>query len=135
MKWIDEVDGEFNGSPCKIRVGYSESDYDKNLREQRVGNVVKDYGIWDRPKVGSISANDIINDSTPSLRDTIINDLIKKREMNLLYHCRYQLADIVKMINAANTTDDLNLELLKVLVSDIKKYSEKIYEMDRRSRL
>ena len=25
------------------------------------------------------------------------------------------------MINVANTTDDLNLELLKVLVSDIKK--------------
>ena len=69
----------------------------------------------------SVSADDIINDSTPSLRDTIINDLIKKREMNLLYHCRYKLADIVKMIDAANTTDDLNLELLKVLVSDIKK--------------
>ena len=69
----------------------------------------------------SISADDIINDSTQSLRDTIINESIKKREMNLLYHCRYQLADIVKMINAANTTDDLNLELLKVLVNDIKK--------------
>ena len=30
MKWIDEVDGEFNGKPCKIKVGisnsYSESD-------------------------------------------------------------------------------------------------------------
>ena len=25
MKWTDELDGEFNGSPCKIRVGYSES--------------------------------------------------------------------------------------------------------------
>ena len=25
MKWTDEVDGEFNGNPCKIRVGYSES--------------------------------------------------------------------------------------------------------------
>ena len=25
MKWTDEIDGEFNGSPCKIRVGYSES--------------------------------------------------------------------------------------------------------------
>ena len=57
----------------------------------------------------SVSANDIINDSTPSLRDTIINDLIEKREMNLLYHCRYKLADIVKMIDVANTTDDLNL--------------------------
>ena len=82
----------------------------------------------------SVSANDIMNDSTPSLRDTIINDLIEKREMDLLYHCRYQLADIVKMNNAANTTDDLNLELLKVLVGDIKKVAEKIYEMDRRIR-
>ena len=25
MKWTDEIDGEFNGNPCKIRVGYSES--------------------------------------------------------------------------------------------------------------
>ena len=25
MKWTDELDGEFNGNPCKIRVGYSES--------------------------------------------------------------------------------------------------------------
>ena len=25
MKWLDEVDGEFNGSPCKIRVGVSET--------------------------------------------------------------------------------------------------------------
>ena len=71
--------------------------------------------------LGGVSANDIMNDSVPSLGDTIINELIEKREMNLLYHCRYQLADIVKMINAANTTDDLNLELLKVLVDDIKK--------------
>ena len=30
---------------------YFESDYDKNLREQRVNNVVKDYGICVRPKV------------------------------------------------------------------------------------
>ena len=30
---------------------YFESDYDKNLREQRVNNVVKDYGILVRPKV------------------------------------------------------------------------------------
>ena len=44
----------------------------------------------------SISANDIMNDSIPSLRDTIINELIEKRDVNLLYHCRYQLADIVK---------------------------------------
>ena len=36
---------------------YFESDYNKNLREQRVNNVVKDYGIWDRPKVGGVSEN------------------------------------------------------------------------------
>ena len=121
MKWTDELDGEFNGSPCKIRVGvsetYSESDYDKNLREQRV----KDYGIWDRPKVGSISVDDLLNDGIPSFRDSLINKLIEKREMNLLYHCRYQLVDIITMIDSANTADDLNLELLKVLVGDILK--------------
>ena len=89
MKWIDELDGEFNGKPCKIKVG--------------------------------VSANDIMNDSIPSIRDGVTNELIEKREMNLLYHCRYQLADIIKMIDVANTTDDLNLELLKVLVGDIKK--------------
>ena len=99
---------------------YFESDYDRNLREQRVNNVVKDYGNFDRPKVGGVSADDLLNDSVPSFRDTIINELIEKREMNLLYHCRYQLVDIIKMINVANTTDDLNLELLKVLVGDIK---------------
>ena len=121
MKWTDELDGEFNGSPCKIRVGYSESDYDKNLREQRVGNVVKDYGIWDRPKVGSISVDDLLNDGIPSFRDSLINKLIEKREMNLLYHCRYQLVDIITMIDSANKSEDLSLELLKVLVDDIKK--------------
>ena len=124
MKWTDKLDGEFNGSPCKIRVGvsetYSESDYNKNLREQRVNNVVKDYGIWDRPKVGSVSANDLLNDGVPSFSDSLINTLINNREMNLLYHCRYQLVDIITMIDSANTTDDLNLELLKVLVGDIK---------------
>ena len=124
MKWTDKLDGEFNGSPCKIRVGvsetYSESDYDKNLREQRVNNVVKDYGNFDRPKVGSISVDDLLNDGIPSFRDSLINKLIEKREMNLLYHCRYQLVDIITMIDSANTTDDLNLELLKVLVGDIK---------------
>ena len=37
---------------------YFESDYDKNLREQRVNNVVKDYGIWDRPKVSGVSVSE-----------------------------------------------------------------------------
>ena len=121
MKWTDEIDGEFNGNPCKIRVGYSESDYDKNLREQRVDNVVKDYGIWDRPKVGSISVDDLLNDGITSFRDSLINKLIEKREMNLLYHCRYQLVDIITIIDSANKSEDLNLELLKMLVGDIKK--------------
>ena len=120
MKWTDKLDGEFNGSPCKIRVGYSESDYDKNLREQRVNNVVKDYGIWDRPKVGSVSANDLLNDGVPSFRVLFINALIKKQEVDLLYYCRCQLVDIITMIDVANTADDLNLELLKALVGDIK---------------
>ena len=125
MKWTDEIDGEFNGNPCKIRVGvsetYSESGYDKNLREQRVNNVVKDYGIWDRPKVGSVSANDLLNDDVPSFRVLFINALIKKQEVDLLYYCRCQLVDIITMIDVANIADDLNLELLKALVGDIKK--------------
>ena len=25
MKWTSKLDGEFNGNPCKIRVGYSET--------------------------------------------------------------------------------------------------------------
>ena len=25
MKWTDEIDGEFNGKPCKIKVGVSNS--------------------------------------------------------------------------------------------------------------
>ena len=98
---------------------YSESDYNKNLREQRVGNVVKDYGNFDRPKV--ISVDDLLNDGIPSFSDSLINKLIEKREMNLLYHCRYQLVDIITMIDSANKSEDLNLELLKVLVGDIKK--------------
>ena len=98
---------------------YFESDYDKNLREQRVNNVVKDYGNFDRPKVG-VSADDLLNDSVPSFRESFIKALIHKREMNLLYHCRYQLVDIITMIDIADTADGLNLKLLKVLVGDIK---------------
>ena len=100
---------------------YFESDYDNNLREQRVNNVVKDYGNFDKPKVGGISADDLMDDSVTSFRESFINALIHKREIELLYHCRYQLVDIIKMIDAADTADDLNLELLKVLVCDIKK--------------
>ena len=25
MKWTDKLDGEFNGNPCKIRVGFNET--------------------------------------------------------------------------------------------------------------
>ena len=99
---------------------YFESDYDKHLREQRVNNVVKDYGNFDRPKVGGASADDLLNDSVPSFRVSFINALIHKREVDLLYYCRCQLVDIITMIDVANTADDLNLELLKVLVGDIK---------------
>ena len=99
---------------------YFESDYNKDFQEQIVNNVVKDYGNFDRPKVGGVSADDLMNDSIPSFRDSLINALINNREMNLLYHCRYQLVDIITMLDSANTTDDLNLELLKVLVGDIK---------------
>ena len=41
---------------------YFESDYDKNLREQRVNNVVKDYGNFDKPKVGGDLGRKIIGD-------------------------------------------------------------------------
>ena len=36
---------------------YFESDYDKHLREQRVNNAVKDYGILVRPKVSDASVS------------------------------------------------------------------------------
>ena len=71
-------------------------------------------------KVGGVSADDLMNDSVPSFRESFINALIKKQETNLLYYCRCQLVDIITMIDSANTTDDLNLELLKVLVGNIK---------------
>ena len=99
---------------------YFESDYDKNLREQRVNNVVKDYGNFDKPKVGGVSADDLLNDSVPSFRVSFINAVINKQEVDLLYYCRCQLVDIITMIDFADTADDLNLELLKVLVGDIK---------------
>ena len=89
MKWTDEIDGEFNGNPCKIRIG-------------------------------GVSANDLLNGNVSSFRVSFINAVIKKQEVDLLYHCRCQLVDIITMIDVANTTDDLNLELLKVLVGDIK---------------
>ena len=68
-----------------------------------------------------VSADDLMNDSVPSFRVLFINALIKKQEVGLLYYCRCQLVDIITMIDVANTADDLNLELLKVLVGDIKK--------------
>ena len=100
---------------------YFESDYNKYFQEQIVNNAVKDYGNFDRPKVGGVSADDLLNDSIPSFRDSLINALIKKREIELLYYCRCQLVDIITMIDTAVSADDLNLELLKVLVGDLKK--------------
>ena len=85
-------------------------------------------GIWLRPKVGGVSADDLLSDGISSIGDSLINVLVKEREMNLLYHCRYQLVDIITMIDSANTVDDLNLELLKVLVGDIKKvFGDKLW--------
>ena len=86
-----------------------------------MGRIVMNSGNFDKPKVGGVSANDLLNGSIPSFRDSLINALINNREMNLLYHCRYQLVDIITMIDSANKSEDLNLELLKVLVGDIKK--------------
>ncbi len=79
-----------------------------------------DSGNFDRPKVGGVSADDLLNDSALSFRVSFINAVIKKQEVDLLYYCRCQLVDIITMIDVANTADDLNLELLKVLVGDIK---------------
>ena len=80
-----------------------------------------DYDNFDKPKVGGVSADDLMNDSVPSFRVSFINAVINKQEIELLYYCRCQLVDIITMINFADTADDLNLELLKVLVCDIKK--------------
>ena len=88
MKWTDELIAEFNGNPCKIRVG--------------------------------VSANDLLNGNVSSFRASFINAVIKKQEVDLLYYCRCQLVDIITMIDVANKSEDLNLELLKVLVGDIK---------------
>ena len=79
-----------------------------------------DNGNFDRPEVGGVSADDLLNDSVPSFRVSFINAVIKKQEVDFLYYCRCQLVDIITMIDVANTADDLNLELLKVLVGDIK---------------
>ena len=49
MKWTDKLDGEFNGSPCKIRVGvsetYSESDILKLTK--MILNIFDDYNLND----------------------------------------------------------------------------------------
>ena len=79
-----------------------------------------DNGNFDKPKVGGVSADDLLNDSVPSFRESFIKALIHKREIELLYYCRCQLVDIITMIDIADTADGLNLKLLKVLVDDIK---------------
>ena len=49
MKWTDELDGEFNGNPCKIRVGvsetYSESDILKLTK--MIFSIFDDYNLND----------------------------------------------------------------------------------------
>ena len=48
MKWTDELDGEFNGNPCKIRVSYPEIKYlnDVNYKDC-VGKVYKSLNSGD----------------------------------------------------------------------------------------
>ena len=67
---------------------YFESDYDKNLREQRANNVVKDYGIWVRPKVGGVKQE---------------TDAIK----NNLYCCKEPIQQLVYLAKYAHTHDNL----------------------------
>ena len=51
---------------------YFESDYDKHLREQRVNNAVKDYGILVRPKVSDASVSYSESD-TLKLANMVLN--------------------------------------------------------------
>ena len=100
----------------------------------RTPSVSYAYGCYNNKElVGGVSADDLLNDSVPSFRVSFINAVIKKQEVDLLYYCRCQLVDIITMIDVANTADDLNLELLKVLVGDIKNVfgGKKSYETDR----
>ena len=50
-------------------------------------------GVWLRHKVGGVSADDLLSDGISSIGDSLINVLVKEREMNLLYHCRYYYND------------------------------------------
>ena len=43
-----------------------------------------DNGNFDRPKVGGVSADDLLNDSVPSFRVSFINAVIKKTRGGLL---------------------------------------------------
>ena len=40
MKWTDEIDGEFNGHLCKIRVGFSET-YSESASESAILKLTK----------------------------------------------------------------------------------------------
>lgn len=73
---------------------YFESDYDKDLRKQRIYNIVKDYGIWDRPKFGCI---------TVSVDDLDI-------EKDRLYRCKDTIMHLVYLAKYVNTHEQLPQE-------------------------
>ena len=49
MKWTDELDGEFNGNPCKIRVGVSETYSESAILKlaKMVLSIFDDYNLND----------------------------------------------------------------------------------------
>ena len=86
---------------------YFESDYDKNLREQRVNNVVKDYGILVRPKVSGVSASENYAESA----------ILKLTKMILSIFDDYNLNDFY--INSDVCIEYADLLKLKDLARDI----------------
>ena len=86
---------------------YFESDYDKNLREQRVNNVVKDYGILVRPKVSGVSVSENYAESA----------ILKLTKMILSIFDDYNLNDFY--INSDVCIEYADLLKLKDLARDI----------------
>ena len=86
---------------------YFESDYDNNLREQRVNNVIKDYGIWVRPKVSGVSVSDSYSESA----------ILKLTKMVLSIFDDYNLNDFY--INSDVCIEYADLLKLKDLARDI----------------
>ena len=84
---------------------YFESD--KNLREQRVNNVVKDYGIWDRLKVSGVSVSENYAESA----------ILKLTKMILSIFDDYNLNDFY--INSDVCIEYADLLKLKDLARDI----------------